>query len=80
MNIRNTRWVCPHCKTEGWDSAGRKVSGRFDHDRADGRVCRKARADLEVGKAGLPATVTTPGRARTTAGALAPVEERGGGS
>lgn len=33
------RWKCPHCSTEGWSKDG---SLPVDHDRPDGRVCRKS--------------------------------------
>lgn len=38
--IKDTRLQCPHCKVRTW----RKDFAAFmaDHDRPDGRVCRKA--------------------------------------
>lgn len=45
MKRPNTRWACPHCGAEGWDDAGNRVSGRYDHDRPNGGKCRKAESE-----------------------------------
>ena len=41
MNQR--RWgPCPFCGTEGWETIGQRFDPRRDHDRPDGRRCKKA--------------------------------------
>jgi hypothetical protein len=42
--IRCKRFKCNHCGVEGWydPTATHIVDPRTDHDRADGRKCRKA--------------------------------------
>lgn len=51
----NRRWgPCPHCGAEGWEAVGQKVGGLFDHDRPDGKKCRKAEEDRKKGKQDAP--------------------------
>lgn len=42
------RWTCPHCKLQGWYNGGFRIHPRYDHDRADGRRCRRAEREWLV--------------------------------
>lgn len=50
MRLRNTRWTCPHCRAEGWQTGREQVSPRYDHDTVNGKRCRKAEQDQRPAK------------------------------
>ena len=53
------RWRCPHCGTEGWDSARTRVPQR-DHARPDGRDCLASRGPAPKGCIRCKAPVPQP--------------------
>lgn len=45
--VPQQRWECGHCGTEGWWTPSQHIGDPpyKDHDRPDGRKCRKAQTD-----------------------------------
>ncbi len=39
---KQKRWNCSYCGASGWESGTERISPRFDHDRPDGKRCKKA--------------------------------------
>jgi hypothetical protein len=50
MRLKNTRWTCPHCLAEGWQTGREQVSPRYDHDTVHGKRCRKAEQEQPSAK------------------------------